>query len=75
MSSPDTKASLVPYRHRLYAEAETALRTALTVGGVAHDVICEWLTLRISTAGEGTPSHPPTLLCKVQYNVISDFTL
>lgn len=38
------------------------LTVALALGGVAHDVTHEWLTLRISTAAKETPPHALTLL-------------
>lgn len=52
-----------PHIHRLYAGASKSLSTALTVGGVAHDVIYEWLTLRISTTVKGPLPQALTLLC------------
>lgn len=56
-----------------YAEGSTSGSSVLTVGGVAHDVICEWFTLRISTTAKGTPPHALTLQQRVQFNAISDF--
>lgn len=49
----------------------TSLTTALKVGGVARDVICEWLNLRISTTAEGTPPH--ALQCSIMS--LATFTL
>lgn len=49
----------------------TSLTTAVKVGGVARDVICEWLNLRISTTAEGTPPH--ALQCSIMS--LATFTL
>ena len=63
------------YWHGPRARATKSLGSALTAGGVAPDVTCEWLNLRIPTAAKGTPPHPLTLLmCTANY-VMSDFTL
>lgn len=55
----------VPIYYRVYVGAGTFLRAALTIGGVAHDVACEWLTLSIITTARRTPPHALTLLKSV----------